>query len=925
MKNTAYLYSSLLLFFTSFFLIAQNQISGTVLDSDGIPLFGANVVIENSTLGTTTDENGQFSLETNQNFPINLVISYIGYTTRIYSTNTSDGSLTIQLDSGNIFDEVIVSASRKAEKLQEAPAAVSVVSGKSISESGGSLTPLRSLINTPGVELQQQTGQRINVALRGSSGIFSTGVFPMLDYRSLISPGLEYFDSQNSPINNIDLERIEVVLGPASALYGPDVTSGVIHFISKSPFRHPGTSAELIYGERNTFKIAARHALHNEKNTFGFKINARYGSGKDFTLDPKDPDDQKILRNFKKTVNRATITPEGYVNTSSPGTTLFATDGLQQPDYWAAALNSSLYFRPVDGMEIVTAGGWNAGKAIFYNDLGEGMNFSNEYWAQARFNYKGWFAQTYYINNDGGNDNNPIYLNRTGFIVPLERSHYEAQLQYNFELPKFLNSEWSLGFDYRNATANTENHVYGRNENDDDYNIAGGYFQSKFKLDPKFDFFIAGRYDGYNFTDEKTFSPRVAMVYKASPNHNLRLSYNNAANPIPASDIYFDLPTQINSGLDVWVMGGKNPYTFAADPAVDWLIPGVPDTPLSSGFPLAAAYSQVNDLVLAQLQALGAQDPQLAPLLPILLPILQNGLPAGYAPAASFSVEGEPLAAESGSAKLISQLSAFEFGYKGLFWERFALGFDVYSFRRTAGGGFSQVSPIVNFFNLPEQLGNSVQDTFQPQIEQVLTSLGFDPAIAAGTAALVGQQLNGAYTQAGVAFMNELQKAGLPFHGVIPTQEAANLDNAQLIFGYLTRDPDAISRDWGYEIHSKFYINDSFTAFGNYTWFNRPSGQPGDLNFPQNKIRTGLSYQSEKRLSASLSYQWDQAYTSNNAVFPGQIDAKSLFDLTIGYRLSESLRFEAAGTNLFNNEFRALPGLPKIGRTVTGRLLFNVN
>ena len=70
----------------------------------------------------------------------------------------------------------------------------------------------------------------------------------MLDYRSLISPGLEYFDSQNSPINNIDLERIEVVLGPASALYGPDVTTGVVHFISKNPFEHPGSTAELIYG-----------------------------------------------------------------------------------------------------------------------------------------------------------------------------------------------------------------------------------------------------------------------------------------------------------------------------------------------------------------------------------------------------------------------------------------------------------------------------------------------------------------------------------------------------------------------------------------------------------------------------------------------------------------------------------------------------
>ena len=49
-----------------------------------------------------------------------------------------------------------------------------------------------------------------------------------------------------------------------------------------------------------------------------------------------------------------------------------------------------------------------------------------------RFKYKGWFAQTYYIKNDGGDDSNPNYLNRTGLIVPLERSHYEAQIQYNF-------------------------------------------------------------------------------------------------------------------------------------------------------------------------------------------------------------------------------------------------------------------------------------------------------------------------------------------------------------------------------------------------------------------------------------------------------------------------------------------------------------
>jgi outer membrane receptor protein involved in Fe transport len=134
-------------------------------------------------------------------------------------------------------------------------------------------------------------------------------------------------------------------------------------------------------------------------------------------------------------------------------------------------------------------------------------------------------------------------------------------LQYSFDFNQFFDSEWSAGIDYRNTTANTQNHVYGRHENNDDYNILGGYVQAKLKFGSKLDLFLAGRYDGYNFTDEKTFSPRAAFVYKASDKHNFRLSYNRAANPIAASDIYFDLPTQSfdAAGFDVWVLGAKKP------------------------------------------------------------------------------------------------------------------------------------------------------------------------------------------------------------------------------------------------------------------------------------------------------------------------------------------------------------------------------
>jgi outer membrane receptor for ferrienterochelin and colicins len=295
MRNFYFLFFFL---FSSTAILAQSA-SGTVSDENGDLLIGASIIIKGTSVGTTTNMEGNFDLTYNGDFPFTIVVSYAGFTAQEILIIQTTNNLSIQLEEGFVFgQEVVISASRRAEKLQEAPAAVSVISGKDIAASGGAISPIRALINTPGVELQQQTGQRINLALRGSSGVFSTDVFPMLDYRSLISPGVEFFDSQNSPLNNIDIERIEVVLGPGSALYGPDVTSGVVHFISKDPFRHPGTTVELIYGEMNTFKTAIRHAGHNKEANFGYKINARYGSGDDFVLDPEDEDDAKVLTNF---------------------------------------------------------------------------------------------------------------------------------------------------------------------------------------------------------------------------------------------------------------------------------------------------------------------------------------------------------------------------------------------------------------------------------------------------------------------------------------------------------------------------------------------------------------------------------------------------------------------------------------------------
>jgi len=153
----------------------------------------------------------------------------------------------------------------------------------------------------PGVTVQQQSAERINIQLRGDGGLFGSASFPIIDYRSLSGPGLGTFDALNSPLSNIDIERIEVVRGPGSALYGPGVTSGVVHFLTKSAIDRPGTTVELMGGELSTYGLSLRHAT-KVSDKFGFKINAAYKRGGEFTLDPNNTDDAAQIANFQTEV-----------------------------------------------------------------------------------------------------------------------------------------------------------------------------------------------------------------------------------------------------------------------------------------------------------------------------------------------------------------------------------------------------------------------------------------------------------------------------------------------------------------------------------------------------------------------------------------------------------------------------------------------
>ena len=230
MKN--HLLCLLFLLLGSMTALAQKRVTGTVTGSDGEALIGANVTVEGTSIGTTTDLDGTFSLDYDGTYPFTIEISYTGFNTEKIEISQATTDLSIKLEEGVLIgQEIVISASRKREKIQEAPASISVLSARKL-EGSPQIDPVRNLVNVAGVQIQQQSAARFNIELRGGIGLFGTSAFPIMDYRSLVGPGIGTFQSDQSGISRIDLERIEVVRGPGSALYGPGVTSGVIHFIT---------------------------------------------------------------------------------------------------------------------------------------------------------------------------------------------------------------------------------------------------------------------------------------------------------------------------------------------------------------------------------------------------------------------------------------------------------------------------------------------------------------------------------------------------------------------------------------------------------------------------------------------------------------------------------------------------------------------
>ena len=128
----------------------------------------------------------------------------------------------------------------------------------------------------------------------------------------------------------------------------------------------------------------------------------------------------------------------------------------------------------------------------------------------------------------------------------------------------FLDSKFNFGIDYQDTKSDSEYTLYGRNDDNDPYSIAGAYAQGQSKLSDNLTMTYAARIDKYNFIDEAAFAPKLAFVYKLNDSNSVRVSASRGTYGPSALETYIDFPVRTLSAgqLDVWLSGQIEPHVF---------------------------------------------------------------------------------------------------------------------------------------------------------------------------------------------------------------------------------------------------------------------------------------------------------------------------------------------------------------------------
>jgi iron complex outermembrane receptor protein len=413
---------------------------------------------------------------------------------------------------------IVVTASRRAQEIALAPAAMTVIDGIDIEQAAaddyGDL-----LRNVPGLNVAQTSVRDINLTGRGSTSTLANTQLVLLDGRSVYLDFFGFVMWDLLPIQASEIERIEVVRGPGSAVWGANAMAGVVNVISRRPKDMTGTTVLV-----GTPYAGVVHA--GADGDFGYKVSAGY---------------------FEQP---AYDRPTGTIPGSSPPQTYptFENQGTEQ-----ARVNVQLDWDTADDAYVSLAAGYANTGGILHSGIGpfDIENGSNLSYVKGDWNRGGLHVGAAATLLDG-DAVNLLTRGADGALLPLR---FESDA-YSLELgnSSALGGRHVLTY---GASYRTTKFALGIAPAADDRDEAGAFLEDEIVLAPRLRFVLGARYDDLDPLDHGVVTPRTSLLITPSPVHSFRVSYNEA----------FRTPSAVNGYLDVTILQQLGPYFAPADAA----------------------------------------------------------------------------------------------------------------------------------------------------------------------------------------------------------------------------------------------------------------------------------------------------------------------------------------------------------------------
>ena len=270
------------IFFTlSISMASSSTIKGVIRDSNtNEPLIGANIMLMDTNFGIASDADGFYMIS---NIPMGryyLNAMFIGYENmekEIFLDANQEYVIDISLKASSIkLQETKVTAEKRKEKITDAPASIEIISAREIK---GKITTNMGayLKGLKGVDFTSSGINNYSISIRGFNSSFNTRVLTLTDGRVANIPALRVINYSAIPQSMDDVDRMEVVLGPATALYGANAHSGVVNIISKSPAHSEGLTMS-VSGSKDDRQLRKINGRWSKKitNKISMKLSGMY-------------------------------------------------------------------------------------------------------------------------------------------------------------------------------------------------------------------------------------------------------------------------------------------------------------------------------------------------------------------------------------------------------------------------------------------------------------------------------------------------------------------------------------------------------------------------------------------------------------------------------------------------------------------------